>query len=603
MRSLRWHGWSQESVLVTYSLTLIGCLVLAGGCVSDTVGDGSKVSTYQKRLAGSGPQQRLDAQEPPSFDPLRVLKPVETPQEAVPSLEVTVDPNTGEKIATLTIEQAVVRALANSPEIQVVSFDPEIARQDVTKAAGDFDPTAFSRVNYEDLDNPRNSYFEPGQSETRLFESGIKQRSILGSEWSASYGLSRIWDDLSLRTFPTRYEPTIIFELRQPLLRDAGTHVTLAGVNVAKLNYEAALLGFREKAEGVSAAVISAYWQLVQARRDVEIQRQLVDETNETLKKVEGRRDIDATDVQTKQATAYAKSREATLLQLEKQAIDVQDALVRLISDPQVNTASELRIIPASEPPVMQELPESAAMVDRTLAAAMQRNPQVQQAQLGVQVAQINIDVAKNQRMPRLDLVASARTRGLAEDRVEAHEQIEDGQYTSYAIGLNLEYPLGNRSRQAEWLRRQWERRKATSVLHNTADQVAVQVREKARKVQTNFAEIKVQNEAAQAARSHMQALEESEPIREKLTPEFLLVKLQAQETYAQAQRAEVSAIVDLNIALAELAQAAGTILDLHMVKASLSSVVENLPEVEKPPEEPHLWDLQDPAWKQSPSF
>ena len=297
------------------------------------------------------------------------------------------------------------------------------------------------------------------------------------------------------------------------------------------------------------------------------------------MKKVEGRRDIDATDVQTKQAAAYAKIREATLLEVEKQTVDVQDALVRLISDPQVNTASELTIIPASEPQVVQELPESATMVDRTLATAMQRNPVIQQAQLGVQVAQINIDVAKNQRMPRLDLVGSARARGLGEDRFEAHEQIEDGQYTSYAVGLNLEYPLGNRSRQAEWLRRQWERRKATSILHNTADQVAVQVRERARKVQTNFDELKVQQEAVQAARAHLRTLEESEALREKLTPEFLLVKLQAQETYAQAQRAEVSAIVELNIALAELAQAAGTILDLRMVEASLSSVMQSLPD------------------------
>ena len=192
------------------------------------------------------------------------------------------DPNTGEKTTTLTIEQAITRALANSPEIRIVSFDPEIARQEVAKAAGDFDPTAFSRVNYEDQDNPRNSIFEPGEAETRLFESGVKQRTVLGSEWSASYGLSRIWDDLSGRTVPTRYEPMVIFELRQPLLRDAGMQVNLAGVNVAKLNYEASLLGFREKAEAVSAAVITAYWRLVQARRDVEIQRQLVEETNET---------------------------------------------------------------------------------------------------------------------------------------------------------------------------------------------------------------------------------------------------------------------------------------------------------------------------------
>ncbi|RPJ38823.1 MAG: hypothetical protein EHM35_03685, partial [Planctomycetaceae bacterium] len=183
------------------------------------------MSTYQKRLAGSGPQQRLNAQEPPSLDPLSMLKPVETEQEAIPPLQIIEDPNTGEKTATLTIEQVITRALANSPEIRIVSFDPEIARQEVAKAAGDFDPTAFSRVNYDDQDNPRNSRFglgsEIGEAETRLFESGVKQRTILGSEWSAGYGLSRIWDDLSYRALPSRYEPMVIFELRQPLLRDA----------------------------------------------------------------------------------------------------------------------------------------------------------------------------------------------------------------------------------------------------------------------------------------------------------------------------------------------------------------------------------------------
>ena len=198
-RRTGWLSLSHVSGWGAYSPILIGCLVVFGGCVSDRVSDGSKVSTYQKRLAGSGPQQRLNAQEPPSLDPLSMLKPVETEQEAIPPLQIIEDPNNGEKTATLTIEQAITRALANSPEIRIVSFDPEIARQEVAKAAGDFDPTAFSRVNYDDQDNPRNSFFEPGEAETRLFESGVKQRTILGSEWSASYGLSHIWDDLSYR--------------------------------------------------------------------------------------------------------------------------------------------------------------------------------------------------------------------------------------------------------------------------------------------------------------------------------------------------------------------------------------------------------------------
>ena len=43
---------------------------------------------------------------------------------------------------------------------------------------------------------PQNSIFEPGQAENRLFESGLRQRTALGSEWSASYAFSRNWDDL-----------------------------------------------------------------------------------------------------------------------------------------------------------------------------------------------------------------------------------------------------------------------------------------------------------------------------------------------------------------------------------------------------------------------
>ena len=88
--------------------------------------------------------------------------------------------------------------------------------------------------------------------------------------------------------------------------------------------------------------------------------------------------------------------------------------------------------------------------------------------------------------------------------------------------------------------------------------------------VETNHAEIQVQKEAVEAARIHLQALEDSELIRERLTPEFLLVKLQAQEFLARSQRAEIKAIVDYNIALARLAQTTGTVLEMRYVQTAL---------------------------------
>lgn len=557
---------------------------------------------YQRQLARQGPQRRLDAEPLEPEAPLGLLTPAAPADEPVVELDVAIDPDTGERVIRLTMEEAIARTLANSPEIRVVSFDPEIARYDVTQAAADFDPTAFSRFNYEDQDSPQNSMFEPGQAETRMFESGVRQRSVLGSEWSASYTLARAWDDLFGRTFPTRYEPVLVFELRQPLLRDAWQEVNLAGLDVARLNYEAALLGFREKAEEVSANVIAAYWRLAQARRDLAIQRTLLDQTLESLHKVEGRRDIDATDVQIKQAEAYAKSREAMLLEMRKRVTDVQDLLTRLMADPQINLTSDVNIVPAAEPQAPEEVPDLAVVSERALALAMRRNPSIERAQFGVEVAQINLAVAKNQTMPRLDLVGSVRSRGLAESRPAAHDQLKEWDYTSYGVGLTFEYPLGNRQRHAEWMRRQMEKRKAISVLHNTADEVGAAVKERMRQVRTSYEEIDVQRAAVEAARIHLETLEESEEVRERLTPEFLLVKLQAQESYAQARRAEMAAVVGLKIASAQLAQVTGTVFDLREVDLSLSSVVDTSVEVDRPPTEVEPASIPE-ILRQSPSF
>jgi len=551
------------------------CLLAMPGCVSDEVDDQSVLASYQQTLADRGPQQRADP-----LRPLALLRPAPAPDGIPSELEVVIDPNTGRKIFELTIEQAIVRALANSPEIRVVSFDPSIAKQDITKEAAEFDVTAFGRMNFEQEDNPVNSFFQSGQSDVRLLESGIKQKGTTGSEWSLSYALTRSWDDLAGRTLPTRYEPILAFQLRQPLLRDAWQQTNLAGVNIARLNHEIAVLGFRQKAEDVSTEVISAYWRLLQARRDFEILQELLQRTLETLKKVLGRKEIDATDVQIKQMEASAKAREAVLLQASKRVIDAQDALVRLMADPQVSILDEVEIVPDTIPSMTAEEFESFPTRDNRkqeeiLGLAIKKNPIMQQARVAITIADINIHVAENQEMARLDLIASSRIQGLDKRLSQAQDSFNSGNYASYAVGLSLEYPLGNRQREAELLKRRFERRKAISTLQNLADQVAIQAKERIRMIETNREEIEIQEEAAQASRIHLQAVEDSEPIRQRLTPEFLLVKLQAQGALADAQMAEIKAVADFNISLARLAQTTGTVLELRQVSTALPFVSE----------------------------
>ena len=556
-----------EMKVLSFLLLSLCFFFIPTGCVSDKIeNQNSLTSSYQQSLVNNTSQQREDPLGQNPDQPLGLIKKVPSDENAIPKVQFSTDPNTGQKIADLTIEQVIARALANSPEIKVVSFDPSIAKQDITKAASEFDFTTFSSINYDSEDNPPNSIYQAGQSDDRALESGIRKKTTTGSEWSLSYALTRNWDDLAGRPLPTRYEPILGFQLKQPLLRDAWKGVTLAGVDIAKLNYEIALLDFRKKAEDITTQVISTYWQLMQVRQNLKIHQELLDRTLDTFKKVEGRREIDATDVQIKQTEAYVKIREAALLQINKQIIDAQDVLIRLMGDAQFDIFDEFYIVPSSEPSMAIKEYD----VSKLLEIALQKNPVIQQAKINIEIADINIRVAENQDMPSLDLVTSARTQGLAKGLKNAHDNLSTGDYVSYGIGLSLEYPLGNRQRDAELLQRKIKRRQAVAGLQNVADQLAELTKEKVRKVETNYSEIQIQKEAMDAAQIHLKVLGDSEVVLDRLTPEFLLVKLQAQESLANAQMSHVRAITEFNIALVELAQAMGTVLELNQVEESL---------------------------------
>ncbi|MHC5083894.1 MAG: TolC family protein, partial [Planctomycetota bacterium] len=212
------------------------------------------------------------------------------------------------------------------------------------------------------------------------------------------------------------------------------------------------------------------------------------------------------------------------------------------------------------------------------LQTAMQQNPAVLRSNLAVEIAQINVDVAKQQKMPKLDLVASTRMSGLDDSFRDSQEILYDGDYNSYAVGVTLEIPLGNRQRQAEYRKRLLEKSKAASQRWNISDQVAVAVKEAIRSAETSFEQIQIQQEAVEAARAYLQALEDTEKIRTQLTPEFMLVKLQAQEALADAARGEIKAKADYNIALVRLAQTTGTVLDTRYVKNVLPEIAKGGP-------------------------
>jgi len=549
------------------------CLVVLvasfiGGCVSDEVKQDNPLTAYQQRLTERGPQKRAEE------DSIEQLKP--RPNSRLAALDFSVDPNTGEKTCRLSVEQAITQLLSNSPEIRIVSYDPSISREDITKSAAEFDYTLFGELKYNDNDKPNNqnpgfwgTIPEGGLSESRFWQAGIKKNTVIGSEWSLAWALTRKWDNSAYSRLNTRYEPMFVFQLTQPLLRNAGKEFNLAELNISKLNYHAAFAFFRQRAEELAVEVISTYWELVRSKQDLEIRQRLLQNTQETLQTLLDRQEIDATAVQIKQVESSLESRRADLLQAEKRIKDMRDSLIRLVSNRELNLLEETEIIPTSDPVIKEpELADKPALTE-----AMLNNPTIQQRRLELKVANLNIDIAENQELPILDLVFSSELQGFAKDYEDARRGLYDVDYDSYTIGLSFEYPLGNRGREAELRRRELQHAKAISRLNNTSDRVAVQVKMRIRKVETAYQEVQAQAKAVKAAQSQLQALEDAQLIRGQLSPEFLLVKLQAQADLARAEQSRILAIANYNTALAELAEAKGTVLELNQVASGLKAV------------------------------
>lgn len=528
--------------------------------------DGELIARYQRSVLDRSPQPRKGREG------LELLKPLAA--KDVVDLNVFTDPKTKLKTVDLALEQAIRLALLNSLDIRAASFEPAISREEMTRAAAEFDYTVFSSLSHVRTDDPEASGVASSQSRQIPWDVGVRKRTAIGTELELKYALSRTTDNGVFTVSEPRYESQLSLELTQPLLRLGGADVNLAALRLARLGYAITRARFREQVERIVTDVQTAYWALVQARTDVEIQQRLLDKTIETRDRVKKRVEIDATEVEVKQTEAAVETRRAVLVRSRKVVLDVQAQLARLLADPRLGLVGEYTINPVT-PPVTH-----GVIVDATdqLVNALTHSPILDQARLAIATADVNVQVAQNGTLPVLNFAASASIRGAEHVPGRAAGEMLTFDFLSHSVGLLFEVPLGNRGPRAELRKRRYERLQAVNQLQNIADQLAVAVNEAIRQIATTFEEVKAQRAAVKALRVQLQALEATEQIRGRLTPEFLQVKLQAQESLALAERSEIQAVVNYNTALVDLARITGTTLQRRNIQLAAESAIEGRP-------------------------
>ncbi len=547
-----------------YNILLASLVVgmsMASGCVNPPELDSTILNRYRASLIARSPQKRGDRQG------LALLRPAAT---IAPPLAYTGETQDGRPVVCLSLQEAITRTLANSPEIRVVGYDPAISREEMVAAAAAFDAVVFGRGSYQRQDEQTVTAFIADKSDVRAFEAGLRQRTVTGGTWQMSSSFTRTWDNSTFTDVSKRFEPRIALEFSQPLLRDGWPEFNLAELRVATLNHLADRQAFRQRVEEIVTRVINQYLLLSRERRALEVQEWLLEQAIDSYAKVQARVDIDATAVQVSQAEAAVADRRVAVLNARYQVHTFEDGLARLIADPQLNLTGVPVLIPTTD------LTDVAVVIDplEQLCTAVQYSPVLEQLRLGVRVRRIGIDVAENQTLPRLDLTGSTAVQGLDEEAGEAIGNMFDFDYLSYSLGLEFEYPLGNRERLAQLYQANFQHRQAISQLQQTADELAEAVRERVRRAYRYRDELQLQRVALTAAKAQLQALEDTETIRGRLTPEFLQLKLNSQQAVAQIEIAILDAIRLYNFSLVELQQLTGTILRMYHVELALPAVM-----------------------------
>lgn len=468
----------------------------------------------------------------------------------------------------LSLEDAIARSLRYNLAIKVEAYNPGIREAQITEAMAAFDPVFFINSQWNNQDEP---VVLAGQTNGTTWNNQVGIRKLMPWGGTVQASAGDIYRDLQKNTYTSAIIPTpsheanLAVQIAQPFLRGFGDDINQSNIYLAQRDQRISLETFRRQVITQIANVEEAYHNLVLARSQLDIQQRLLDNTADTYNRIVARGMIDADLIQIKEAQAAKESREADLVVAKSNLRNASDKLKSLINDPEVNLRGNALIV-CTDRPIDAPLTFNVA---EQMDMALRQRTEMQEARVLIEKTDINITVARNDLLPRADVTVSAQSNGWEGDLSSAfNNTVNPADLIDYSAGLKFEIPIGNQAAQAVVRRRQLERRQAVTAMLQEAQQVILEVKTQLRNLLTSYQEIQARQAARTSAGEELNALTQKESI-ERLTPEFLRLKLDAQQRLANAELSELQAIINYNLAIMKLEQAKGTLLEYNRIAIS----------------------------------
>jgi len=512
----------------------------------------------------------------------------------------------------LSLREALAMALENNKDIEVARQNVRIAEFDYRGAQGLYDPRFTTQAFYERIESPISSFLAGGQNGSTIqtdYTGTARlegQTPKLGGNYRLDFSSVKLNTNNQFTALNPSYPSALTFSYTQPLWRGLKIDQTRRQIQIARKNLALTDTQFRQRAIDTITNVQRAYWDLVFALRNLQVQRDAVSTARSQLehnKRLVNEGQLAPIDVVA--AEAQISSFEQRVFGALEDVSRAENSLKNLIAqDQKANLWSE-SIVPTDS----VDLSAPQISLPDALKTAMENRPELQQSDVLKEINQIDQKFFKDQTKPAIDLVGTYGVTGLAgsvssnivnpltQSSVLLRQRVDElselahldplpvippqqfsqdllggygqslqnllaNRYGTARIGVQISLPLRNRTAEANLGRTLVEGERIGTQRKQLEQTIQVDVRNALQSVRSSEARLR----AATATREANEQQFASEQRKLDAGQSTVFLVLERQNNLTESRGQELKAQTDLNKAIADLQRATGNALNVNSI-------------------------------------
>jgi outer membrane protein TolC len=416
---------------------------------------------------------------------------------------------------------------------------------------------------------------------TGFFDANVSQLLPTGTSFSVDMAMNRLQSSSNNSIFNPAYTGRLTYTVGQHLLQNRGRLINMNQILQAQNTEKISEAALELQVTNILVQAQNSYWDLVFAEQDLNVKQRSMEraqiELDQDKTKVEIGTLAPVDVVLTEGQVANVSDQ---LVQSQSNITIAGDQLKKLVSsdrDPAIFTV-KLRALQAPLHPDAVQIPT----LEEAVRIALENRPEMRQAILDLKNRELNVNFAKNQRLPVFDITGQYVQNGTGGTQrrgfllgtaplnpaipggvLDAFGQLFSYGYNGFSAGFSVVIPLNNKSVNAVYDKALNDQRMSQSTIDTTAQQIALDVRNALTQVGVYRSRI----ETAKTVREIAQRVLDAEQEKFNLGTSTLRFVLDDQNNLAQAQSNEVQVLVNFTKSLVGLDQAMGMTLKKNNIE------------------------------------